>query len=194
MLTIPDARDHIRLIGIDPGSHTLGVAYVHYNLATKQLYVKNAVTVTADKIVSLMSSDVVLVHGERRSRLIALQSFLLSYFDYTEPDVITSESPFLGMRVTAFETLTECCCAIREAVYQYKANKPLVMVSPTEAKKAVGVKGKGTTKDDVRNGVLAIPNIVFDATVDVNLLDEHAIDAIAVAYSKCKEWYSQLPR
>lgn len=189
MLTIPTARETITVIGIDPGSHTLGVAVVSFHLVTHCLTVISAHTVDADKLLTFYPQDITDIHGERRSRLIALQSYLLSYFTHVDPDVIVSESPFMGMRVSAFETLTECCAALREAVYQYKQSKPLVMVSPTEAKKAVGVKGKGTTKDDVKRGVFNIPNIQFLNTVSVELLDEHAVDAIAVAYSKCVDYY-----
>lgn len=189
MLTIPLARDNISVIGIDPGSHTLGIAIVSFNLTDRSLSVVSAHTVDADKLLTFYPQDIVDIHGERRSRLIALQSYLLDYFTSANPDIIVSESPFMGMRVSAFETLTECCAALREAVYQYKQNKPLVMVSPTEAKKAVGVKGKGTTKEDVRAGVLAIPNLRFLNGITINALDEHAVDAIAVAYSKCVDFY-----
>jgi hypothetical protein len=92
----------------------------------------------------------------------------------------------MGRFPQAFAALTECLTAIRRAVLRYDDFKPLLLVDPPTAKLAVGVKGKGSVKDDVKQGVLSLRNLLNPDNIDIQNLDEHSIDAIAVAMSRAK--------
>jgi len=192
-------------VGIDPGSVTLGAAALDVDLATGQVTLLEARTFDASKLVRDYT-NLVAVHGERVARLTAHEDNLHGYFRFIEPHSIVSESPYMGRFPQAFAALTECITAIRRAVIRYDPHMPLLMVDPMNVKAAVDVfskgrpkvgKGKhgktGLTKDDVKDGLLRkldpsiTPNPIFNPNgIDIDRLDEHSIDAVAVAYSRAR--------
>lgn len=190
MLQIPSGVSPIlRLIGIDPGSNKLGVATLDVDLTNFHIYVQDAQTFNAEKMLRVLPHDNFLIHGDRQARLIMLSDALLGFFRYWNPHLICSESPFMGLGVTAFETLVECVAMIRQTTFQFNEEIPLQMVSPTAAKRTVDVKAKGSDKEDVRAGVARIPNLSFNNGLTLDRLDEHSVDAIAVAYNRIVELY-----
>lgn len=185
MLFQPDNPTQYRIVGIDPGTNTLGVAAVDVDLVTKEIVLLDARTFDANSLLYAYGNTVQW-HGERVARLLAHEDTLYGYFRYLGPHSIISESPYMGRFPQAFAALTECLTAIRRAVMRYDTFKPLLLVDPPTAKLAVGVKGKGSTKDDVKNGVLSLRDLLNPDNIDIRNLDEHSIDAIAVAISRAR--------
>jgi Holliday junction resolvasome RuvABC endonuclease subunit len=122
------------------------------------------------------------LHGNKMVRLQQLKDGLQSYLRHTSPHVIISESPFMGRMATAFRALTECLLVIQQTVMEYDIQLPLLTASPYEVKQGAGVilKGKtGLSKDDIRSALLR--NSLLAWKIDPLILDEHSIDATAVA-------------
>jgi Holliday junction resolvasome RuvABC endonuclease subunit len=195
MLVVPNFGTDLKFIAMDPGTETLGVAILSLNLCTLQTDVLDAGTFNARHHLKNSESynEIIEDHGERRARLLAHQTALSGYLQAWTPHRAASESPFMGIRAQAFEALVECVSSIREAVYLYNPAITLEMVPPPVAKKAVGVIGRGTTKDEVRNGVLNLVNsgkLGYKAHQVLTQLDEHSIDAIAVGYHVTEEFKS----
>ncbi len=191
MLTYPSHPVPYRVLGIDPGSVTLGVAVLDFDLDTRVVELIDAQTFDASKSLG-QYRNVVEVHGERVARLLAHENGLSTYFGIMRPQTIVSESPYLGRFPLPFAALTECITAIRRAVLRYDPFMPLHMADPMTVKAAVGVHAKGRRdkdalkKEKVQAAVAALP-LSNRSGIDLMQLDEHSIDAIAVAMSRLVE-------
>lgn len=187
MLVQPQGSTRYRIIGIDPGTDTLGASLLEVDLATRIIDILESQTFEGSKLAKSYE-NIAAYHGDRTARLIAHEDNLYGYFVYAQPHSIICESPFSNKRFPqAYAALTECVSHIRRAVMRYDGFKPLLQVDPPTAKLAVGVKARGTTKDDVKIGLLkAIKagHLHNPNNIDIGELDEHSVDAIVVAYTR----------
>lgn len=176
-------------MGIDPGSTTLGVTIIEYDVITLEITKTYSHTLNAGRI-PLNENDVAL-NNERYARIFLLANILYELFREYGPNFVVSESPFLKRRFPlAFAVLTEVVFAIRMALHRYDPTIKLELVDPPTAKKAVGAiitKGK-EQKNPVRDALIKLlPDLNYDPThyeQEFLCLDEHSIDSIAIAYWK----------
>lgn len=173
---------HFRIVGIDPGTNTLGVALLSYDLVNQSLLVDEALTFTADTMIHRYP-NIIDAQGERYARIHAHRENLKQYFQTHQPHAIASEAPYFRRLVQAFASLTECVYAIRMAAYDYDQFRPLHTIDPATVKKSVGVSGKSGDKEEMRKAILRLGILTTAQEETLHLLDEHAIDAIAVAYT-----------
>jgi Holliday junction resolvasome RuvABC endonuclease subunit len=171
-----------RIVSIDPGTNSLGIAVLDVNYQTGQIHVEHAFTMRVDKLATQYPVIAVL-HGERVSKLYAVQKAVQKFLEGWLPDMVVSESPYLGRLAQPFAVLTECVAAIRRAVSRYRPTLTLAVMDPASVKKSVGVSGKSGDKDAMRRAVRALTNVTYSSDVVYDQLDEHAIDAIAVGYA-----------
>jgi hypothetical protein len=82
--------------------------------------------------------------------------------------------------------LVEGVVCIQNAVYTWNEDVRLWLVDPPTAKIAVGAPGRGGGKDAVRDAVMAQTDFIKD--VEVDLLDEHSVDSIAIGWWGLKNW------
>jgi len=105
---------------------------------------------------------------------------LIQWCHILKPHAVIAESPFQGRFAQSFAALTECINMIRQAVMVYDSHMPLNLVDPPTVKRAAGVVlRRGTDKEDVKQALLGRQDLVWG--VDIHVLDEHSIDAVAVA-------------
>lgn len=183
MLSLPkDFSSHINIIGIDPGTTFLGFAILSINLDNFEIIKSEAITFNGAK---LSNSDgwIESIHGDRFSRIRALENTLLEAFNFYKPYVICAESPFFGMRhPNAFQALTEVICSIRTSVYNYSAWHCLNLVPPSVVKQAVSAKGnadKHVMKEKVK---ILLPELKYSGSIPFDNIDEHSVDSLAIAY------------
>lgn len=179
LLTTFASNDRYRYIAIDPGTDTLGIAVCEINLLTRELTILDVTTLKASKQLTHYPG-LVETQGEKQTRLYAHRATLGHLFKHWRPDAIVSEAPFMGRFAAAFGALVECMQVIREAVMEYRVYQPLETVDPPSAKKAVGVKAKGSNKDDIMKAVIADKTIHFAEGLSRTGHSEHVYDAIAV--------------
>lgn len=184
MLLLPDDHRALRLIGIDPGTN-LGVATLDLDLKTNSLYLIDVNTFDGTKLAREYTS-ITEVHGHRAARNIAHENNLVGYFYYMEPHYILSESPYMGRFPQAFASLTECIMSIRRAVLRYDPIMPLLLVDPPTVKTSLGVRGKSSDKEEMKRALLNLSSLINVSGYDISYLDEHGIDAIAVAFTKAQ--------
>lgn len=186
MLTMPvGAASIAAIMGIDPGSDTLGVGILYFHVETLQIVGSQAFTLNGTR--NGRGSFATEMHGDRYGRIDSHQHELLRIFRLVQPMDIACESPFMSRRrPQAYGALTEVVCAVRQAAMLYDAWKPLQMIDPPTVKMAVGVhpktggeEGKKLMKQAV---LLMAATFKFDGDVLLSELDEHSIDALAVAY------------
>lgn len=190
MLTFPPDPTPFRIVGVDPGTDTLGAATLDVYLGTTGQVCLVEVRTFSGEQLARHYRHVEDIHGSRVARLLAHEDNLHGYFCYTQPHCIISESPYLGRFPQAYAALTECVGSIRRAVMRYNAFMPLLLIDPPTVKLAVGVKGRGTTKDDVKQGLkqlIASGKLDNPFQVDIDALDEHSVDAIVVAYVRAAQ-------
>lgn len=191
-MTPQGTDDTFRVVGIDPGTATLGFSVLDLSLRTGQMTVAFSETQVAQKMLADYRVEE-KVHGDRTAKLMALEDRLFVLFELLRPHAICTESPFLGRFPQAFAALTECVSYVRRAVCRYDRYMPLQMVDPPTAKKAVGMTVKrGITKDDVTAAVAKLP-LQYAEGIVLSELDEHQVDSIAVAYYQTLIFRDQIP-
>ncbi len=179
MLVMPPNTTPLKVLGIDPGTVTLGVAGVHWDMVSQKFHVDMAFTLQAnDRLLGYQS--ITETHGSRISRFYQQADELHSIFYNVQPHAVVAESPFMGKFAQSFGALTECVLNIRQTLFNYDPTMPLVQVDPTTVKKTVGVrKGFMSDKEEVRRALRDRTDLSWG--VDLESLDEHSVDAIAVA-------------
>lgn len=185
MFTLPTLQD-IKIVGIDPGTTSLGLTVISIDPYTYQINSINANTYLA-KNLPTYNKYLSSVHGDLMARVSAYKEFLVDLFREIKPSLIGSESPFFyRTHPGAYGPLVETLAAIREAVWIYDNNLPLFTVPPSNVKQAIGAKGNAKKEDMI----IALSNFKpfnLDQSF-INQLDEHSIDSIAVCAAMFKEY------
>tara|TARA_B100000700_G_scaffold208593_1_gene229308 strand:- start:58342 stop:58971 length:630 start_codon:yes stop_codon:yes gene_type:complete len=195
MLELPDNGDVLRILGIDPGTQTLGTAVLDLDLKTYDIRIVHCETYKADHLAKFdpRFQDISQAHGDLAMRLIAHKENLRSLMEHMVIDELVAESSFMHMRAHAFEALVRCMESIRLAAWEYDMSMPVHKVTPQGAKAAVGAAGKGKGKDAVKVGIKKLlkdnsKQLYYEAPKDFEQLDEHSIDAIAIGYHHAVAW------
>ena len=178
-----------RIVGIDPGSTTLGFSILEYDLHSFEIVRTYARTFNAGKM-KLSELDIAN-HSERYARIYELMDTLYDAFVEMEPTFVISESPFMAMRrPQAYGALVEVVFAIRSALRKYDPTMNLDLIDPPRAKNAVGASGNAK-KEQVHAALKKLlPNLHFDETrssESFDKLDEHSVDGLAIAYSRWRK-------
>ena len=187
MFKIPtDKTTQACIVGIDPGSKTLGVCLLYFNVVTMQITKVVPSTYVSDNLPS--EPMLAILHSDRVSRVKAHEENLLNIFLENNPIAISTEAPFYNPRMPgAYGVLVEVICTIRNAVIRFSDTMPLYQVDPSSVKKAIGAKGNAD-KDGVRDCIKNIPEIISNLNNPLDKLDEHSIDATAVAYHQLQAY------
>lgn len=180
MLVMPKSKEAFRVIGLDPGSSNLGVSLLENALDDGPSVVVESYTVKL-KENQFGYAAIGDQHGGRVVRLMILFDTVLNIMRTHKPHAIIIESNYLGKFAQSFAALVECVITIRQAVYAYDPFMQLYLIDPTTVKINTGMKKvKGTSKEDVREHLRLCTKLKWG--VDIDSLDEHAIDASAIAY------------
>ena len=178
-----------RIVGIDPGSTTLGFSILEYDLHSFEIVRSYARTFNAGKM-KLSELDIVN-HSERYARIYELMDALYDAFVELQPNFVISESPFMAMRrPQAYGALVEVVFAIRSALRKYDPTMNLDLIDPPRAKNAVGAPGNAK-KEQVHDSLKKLlSSLHFDesrSSKSFDELDEHSVDGLAIAYSRWKK-------
>ena len=181
-----------RLLSIDPDTDTLGVSILSYDFVNKQINLEFAYTMNASKDSKRykLACD---VHGNRYGRLHSLQEALTDLMFNFNIHGVVSECPYMGRFPQAFAALTECLSCIRAAIVNYDPLLMLHEIDPSTVKMHVGVNGKSGDKDlmfAAIDNLLSSGRIRNNGNLNHRLLDQHAIDAIAVGYGHMRNLFS----
>ena len=186
----PEGCTKYRVLGIDPGTTTCGYSVLEYDILTLEATVLHSETVKTTKLEGYYEEKIEQ-HGDRYARLRALEDELLYVMKKYKVHRVISESPYMSRRPQAYAALVECLYAIQNAVIRYSAEMGLETVTPSEAKKCVGVPGNSGDKEAILRALkteVAERRLVCE--IDLDTLDEHSTDAIAVNYSVIQNWRS----
>lgn len=184
----PEGSTKYRVLGIDPGTTTCGFSILEYDIITLEATVLHSETIKTTKLDGYHEEKISQL-GDRYARLRALENELLLVMKEYRVNGVISESPYMSRRPQAYAALVECIYAISNAVLRYSAEMGLETVTPSEAKKCVGVPGNSGDKEAIRKALQKeIDTGRLVCNIDLNTLDEHSTDSIAVNYSKVQNW------
>ena len=177
-------RDCVRVMGIDPGSRTLGIAITTVFPYEQEWTLDEAWTLNTELALRLKRYRAERV-GDHQVRIEAIEEEVFDALCEYHPDAVIMETPYLGRLPQPFFVLTQVMVAIGRAVQRYSAAMHLEKIDPSTAKKAIGVPGNSSDKSLVRKAVLGLKNLENVSDTPLTSLDEHSIDAIAVAHYYC---------
>ena len=177
----PNIKETGILVGIDPGTTTLGLAITKFNF--KSLKIESMFTKTI--LVKNIPHDNVTMseHNELIHHMAALNRFLYDVFVDVGVSVVATESPFFNrFRPNSYASLLMVMDAIQKAVIQYSPITPYHTYPPGTVKKYINAKsfkGKSPVLDAIKHNTEIMENL----TNDITTITEHEIDALAVTYS-----------
>ena len=176
----PDDRDTFTILGVDPGSETVGYAIIEVGIKSLDIVNATAFTVTGSKLPQLCYTDTELYH-DRYARIQAHRDAFKRILETLDPLAKVCESPFFNpRRPSAFGVLMEVVAAIQETVRLWDNWKSVKFVDPPTAKKSFGAAGNAG-KPDMAIAYQKLSQLHFPGTMN---LDEHSIDALAIAYNQ----------
>jgi Holliday junction resolvasome RuvABC endonuclease subunit len=169
----------MRIVSIDPGTRFIGFACLEICESMSEARVLDAYTLRLEKLAKRVSPDVVEHYGERVAHLLHVKEAVTKYCYAWSPLVVCSEDPYMHLFPQTFSALTECVLAIQNGAMQYDNTITFRRIKPSVAKNAVGVHGMSGDKEAVREGIRHRAQLNID-DVDLDSLDEHSCDAIAI--------------
>lgn len=180
MLVMPKSTEPFRIAGFDPGAN-LGLTYLENALDGSNPIVRRVETEKLNPA-EFGYREIADVHGPRTVRLMIMYDRVTQFLRTVRPHAVVVEGNYLGRFANAFGSLVECVYTIRSAVYAYDPFMKLYIVDPTTVKTGIGMKKiRGTDKEDVRKALKALKTLDWDG-INIDDLDEHAIDSVAIAY------------
>jgi Holliday junction resolvasome RuvABC endonuclease subunit len=180
-------RDIGTICGIDPGSNMLGLGIIRFNLRTLDIVSVQGMSFKSEP---MMEDDdlISITQLERTSKINAQQHNLVQYLSFFQPFVVICENPFINrFRPNAFAPLVEVVYAIRTAVRDYNPVVKFITYEPSVIKKAVGA-GAIAGKEAVKAAILSNTELNPNPLTNLSDLDEHALDAIAAAYTHLQRY------
>jgi len=180
MLLMPeDSPTTITLIGIDPGSHNLGVGILEVDIVSLEIVSSSGKTYSGAKLGK--NTFYTETHGDRAGRIRGHRENLSRIFRIAQPYMVASESPFSNRKhPQVYGVLTEVVEAIRGALFDYDQTKSLLMIDPPTVKNGMGAPGN-CGKDVMREKLLGLTDLSYDGFIPIEQLDEHSVDGLAVA-------------
>lgn len=182
-LSNPPTDLRVRLLAVDPGSTTLGFALMLIDPGYNQITVSDAFTINVGRGIDINSMRFEQ-YGAKAERLHQIFMNASSVLHQLQPHLFIAESPFVGRFAAAFEALVEVRDALKAALWQHDPTILYESVDPLTAKKAVGAAVYKGSKENVRDSVIALPDLIWAPNVMKYELDEHSIDAVAVGYCR----------
>lgn len=179
---IPE-EESIYLIGIDPGSNEVGIAIMKIDLQNKKILQSSACSINLAKLIK-PTCWLARVYDHKTAKILHIKKILHELLEAYNPIFIACETPYFNpSRPIAYGVLVEVLTTIKHSVIDYDINKKLEFITPSEVKVAVNASYKGD-KIEMKDKVANLSDLNF---VDkISSLDDHAIDALAVAYSSFK--------
>jgi Holliday junction resolvasome RuvABC endonuclease subunit len=173
------------MIGIDPGVNNCGIAVFDVLYNGNVIQSVDAFTLVNSKLVdkTQLYEDLYSDHTVKFHKLMRSISEIISV---VKPELVACETPFYSsFRPKAYASLLEVYNGIHAVIIDHNNNTPFIGVEPLLVKKTIGA-GMTTGKLDVKEAVRRNTEIMSALTNDLDKLDEHSIDSMAVGYTALK--------
>ena len=168
--------DSIKILGIDPGTHNLGIALLELDLRSGQGEVLDAGLITYNKTKDYLKD---IYSGNHAFIRIKEMSFELSdRLKKYNPDLMVIEDCFMGKNPKSFAHLSACIYMVNNCIYDF-STEIFVRQIPTRLIKSLV--GSDKNKENVGPSLRMIPKLkIEDRYLNISL---DTTDAIATAYA-----------
>lgn len=180
----------IVILSIDPGTTMTGV--VVSTVIDGNVNVLCATTINAE-VLMIDKGGINDTHGKRFTRELCISEVFMDMLLMYKPDVVVSESPFMGRFPQAFAALVELITFLKFTLFSYDRSIEFVTIDPKSVKVTMGVSGNSSNKNLMRNSLLSNNCIRYQNNLNPFTFDEHTVDALAVGlwyYSQLGEKYN----
>lgn len=167
-----------RMVGIDPGSRETGFSVIDYDITNKTKHVVYADTLFSEKRFPMFTSYR-KEYGEIQTRLMIINNHIGSIISEYKPNGFTYELAHYRGIVNAYRSLIECITSMRG--YIVSNNIPFYEISASVVKSTIGVSGQSNDKSEMALAIQKIAGIQFATSINLPSLDQHSVDAIAIA-------------
>lgn len=168
------------IMGIDPGSRNLGIAIFYINSYTLDIEEIIPIPISLNKYFIYSSNKSSLTN-----RLHYLRQEFKEILEAYNPVAISIESGFINPRMPgAVIPLASAITIMSSVIMQYDMDISIIDYPPSIIKKAVGANPLGN-KSPVFNALSK--NKEISNIVNLDLLTEHCVDSIAIAYTMLLE-------
>jgi Holliday junction resolvasome RuvABC endonuclease subunit len=174
----------VNIMSIDPASGSMGLTLSEYDLDTHQFHLIESSTINTDRLLSSAIIDTYSTVSPNFIRLHLIAKLLEKKIREYDPHILVHEAAYCNPRlVTAFRSLTRFESMIQMLTLSMPYALPVKVIEATKIKKEVGA--KGGDKNLVKRGILRLidDGAIIPHHVNINTLDEHAIDSIAIGYT-----------
>lgn len=185
-----DEPSKVFILGIDPGTTTVGFCVMEIDPVTVDRKSFEAFTIHCEKPCGgrHTNDDLLDSHSALFVRLQEIRARFKNILEFYQPVQVATELPFFnGLHPTAFAPLIQVLSVIEDELYQWSPHKPLYRIENTTAKALI----YPTSKED-RKVIYAIKGSKYRiiACLEKNpqfqwinhtVYDEHSIDAILIA-------------
>lgn len=172
------------IMGIDPGTVFLGAATLKVNTQRPEPFkLTYADTLRGDLNEYYIVED--NPHLNKAKGLVRSFKYLV---DWLGPDIVTCEDNFYELSPASFKRLIEIVTMMGYCLNTEKPQIPFHMVLPRLTKQIINVDFKGSTKEDVRDGLLKTPLLDL-GSFDLFKLSQHANDAVLIALYQAVQLY-----
>ncbi len=183
-------QDPVVILGIDPGTTTVGFCAMAIDPITVERLHFDAFTVHAERPCGgrFVNDDLQESHSAVFVRLQEIRTRFMSILEHYRPLQVTTELPFFNsLHPNAFAPLMQVLSMLESAMYEWNPHKPLYRIENTVAKALIyptskeerreiqAIKG---SKDRILECLRRHPDFQW---VPRDTLDEHSIDALLIA-------------
>lgn len=186
-LYTPEHFKNYNILAIDPGLNRTGISIYGLDMTKSVITDITSFTLVNEKLPDEIEFEE-LYHPERVFKLYRLKHAFTNVLLNYRPIAVVSESPFYSsFRPSAYASLVEVISHLHDCVINCNPNTLFRSVEPMVVKKTIGA-SLSSNKGSVKDAVMGNKTIMDVMTIDINSLDEHAIDSIAVGYTFLKNY------
>lgn len=168
--------DYFTIMGIDPGSRNLGIAIFYIDIYTLDILEIIPIPISLNKY-NIYANN----RNGLTSRLFYLRQEFTDILMAYSPVAISIESGFINPRMPgAVIPLASAITIMSSVIMQYDFETSIIDYPPSIIKKAVGADPHGN-KSPVFNALSK--NKEISNIINLDLLTEHCVDSIAIAYT-----------
>lgn len=187
----------LRVVGVDPGNY-LGLSELEVDVETGLITVRDALTNDLDRLIGAHNPELLETHGKLLARTFMINRVVGNYCNSWEPDFIAHETAFsahgrskFGNAVESFACLRENILAIKLAAMNHDNSLRIIPINPMTVKYAVaGV--QSSDKTSISDSLKVKDDLII--AMNTSYLDQHAWDAIAIAYTFIKKQILGVPK
>lgn len=171
------------VIGIDPGTDTVGYSCGLLNQETGHLHICSAITLYGAKLLKQVSDQTMpFKYGNMVSRLLLLGEEIKRLLANDGADICIIEDFYLGRNVRTFGTLVRAQQTFLCAAYLAVPLCNIRLIKPAIGKIAFGVPTTSSNKDLMQKACRTLANTTYEDGV-LDGITEHSADAMAQLYA-----------